>query len=314
MTLAEAYAECRTIAQREAKNFYYAFRALPQHKSDAMCAVYAFMRKADDLADDESLSLDERRVRMAEWTETWRAARATGETGDPVFLALNDAQKRFDIPDDLLEKLVQGTTIDLDPEPPGTEIVVCYTSPKTVEEVQAYVDMDALYDYCYLVASVVGLVCIKIFGYSDPKAEKLAEDTGIAFQLTNIARDVNEDLARNRCYLPLLMLRAFAQHPEHYLRVARGIEQATHTDREMIKMFCEDAMPFYRSAEKLLPMIDADSRAALWVLVKIYFELLNTIYKAEGDVFSVRRSVPDKRKAWILMQGMARAWWYKRRG
>jgi phytoene synthase len=313
MNVAEAYAECRATAQREAKNFYYAFRALPQHKSDAMCAVYAFMRKADDLADDESVPLEERRRRMSEWTENWRRARG-GETDDPVFLALNDTQKRFGISDELLEKLVEGTTLDLNPQPPGTQITVCYTSATTVENVQAYLDQEALYDYCYLVASVVGLVCIRIFGYSDPAAEKLAEDTGIAFQLTNILRDVNEDLSRNRCYLPLMMLRAFAQHPEHYLRVARGIEQATKTDREMIKMFAEDALAFYRSAEKLIPLIDADSRAALWVLVRIYFELLNTIYKADGDVFTVRRSVSDKRKAWILVQGMLRARWYQWRG
>lgn len=313
MTLAEAYAECRAIAQREAKNFYHAFRILPQHKSDAMCAVYAFMRKADDLADDETYSIEQRREMMAAWTETWRAARG-GETDDPVFMALNDTQRRFNIPDDLLEKLVQGTTIDLDPEPPGTESLVCYTSSTTVEQVQTYTDTETLYDYCYLVASVVGLVTIKIFGYSDPKAEKLAEDTGIAFQLTNIIRDVNEDLARNRCYLPAMMLRAFAQHPEHYLRIARGIEQATKTDREMIKMFAEDALVFYRSAEQLIPMIDADSRAALWVLVRIYFELLNTIYNNGGDVFSGRVSVPDKRKARILMLGVLRSWWYKWRG
>jgi len=284
MNVAEAYAECRATAQREAKNFYYAFRALPQHKSDAMCAVYAFMRKADDLADDESVPLEERRRRMSEWTENWRRARG-GETDDPVFLALNDTQKRFGISDELLEKLVEGTTLDLNPQPPGTQITVCYTSATTVENVQAYLDQEALYDYCYLVASVVGLVCIRIFGYSDPAAEKLAEDTGIAFQLTNILRDVNEDLARNRCYLPL-----------------------------MIKMFAEDALAFYRSAEKLIPLIDADSRAALWVLVRIYFELLNTIYKADGDVFTVRRSVSDKRKAWILVQGMLRARWYQWRG
>ncbi len=314
MTVAEAYLACNEIAQREAKNFYYAFRVLPEPKRDAMCAVYAFMRKADDLSDDESIPIEERRRLMAEWTERWRASR-TGETDNPVFLALKDTQQRYNISDELLEQLVKGTTLDLDPEPPpGTVETVVYTSSTTVETIRAYEDQDGLYDYCYLVASVVGLVIIKIFGYSNPKAEKLAEDTGIAFQLTNILRDFKEDLLRHRCYIPLMVQRAYALHPEHFLRVALGTTELTNTDRELVKMFAEDVMCFYRAAEELIPMIDADSRAAIWVLVRIYFELLNTIYKAEGDVFSVRQSVPDKKKARILAQGWVLNKWYRWRG
>ena len=204
--VAAAYAHCRAVAKREAKNFYWAFRVLPQHKSDAMCAVYAFMRKADDLSDDESLSLEERREAMAAWTAAWRASRTQGKATDPVFLALNDAQARFGIGDELLEQLVAGTTMDLQPQPEG---VVSLRETTTTErgtatrEYQAYESFDALYRYCYLVASVVGLVCIRIFGYSDPRAEMLAEHTGVAFQLTNILRDVREDAERGRIYLPL---------------------------------------------------------------------------------------------------------------
>jgi phytoene synthase len=117
VTISEAYAACREIAKREAKNFYYAFRVLPQHKSDAMCAIYAFMRRADDIADDESIPIHERRALMARWVEAWRASRSGAHTDDPVFLALNDAQRRFEIPDSLLEELVQGTTMDLQPQP-----------------------------------------------------------------------------------------------------------------------------------------------------------------------------------------------------
>ncbi len=309
MTIAEAYLECRSIAKREAKNFYYAFLALPRAKSDAMCAVYAFMRRADDLADDESLSIPERRDAMAAWTSEWRTSR-TQPTDDPVFLALNDTQKRYNIPDELLEQLVQGTTLDLDPEPPGTETVSVYTSRGT-ELVQTYSTEDDLYDYCYLVASVVGLVCIRIFGYSDPKAEKLAEDTGIAFQLTNILRDVKEDMLRFRCYIPMIVMRAHTNHPEHLIRVALGEAAADGRDTQMLMMFAEDAMCFYRSAQQLIPLIDADSRAGLWVLVRIYFELLNTIYKANGDVFSERRSVPASKKLAILGMGLAKAGWYR---
>ena len=189
--VAAAYAHCRAVARREAKNFYWAFRVLPQHKSDAMCAVYAFMRKADDLSDDESLTLEQRRAAMARWTAEWRASR--GQSGappvDPVFVALNDTQERFGIADELLEQLVAGTTMDLEPRPEGVSSVHAITvteAGRTTHEYQVYESFEALYRYCYLVASVVGLVCIRIFGYTDQRAEMLAERTGVAFQLTNI--------------------------------------------------------------------------------------------------------------------------------
>ncbi len=210
MTTAQAYAACRVIARREAKNFYYAFRVLPKHKSDAMCAVYAFMRKADDIADDESLSIPERRAAMSAWVEAWRSARSSGVSGNPVFLALNDTQKQFAIPDALLEELVQGTTMDLDPRPVATG------------EIQTFATFDELYRYCYLVASVVGLVCIRIFGYADVRAEKLAEETGIAFQLTNILRDVKEDAERGRVYLPLDLLHESGVSIERAVALANG--------------------------------------------------------------------------------------------
>ncbi len=180
-----AYAACRAIARKKAKNFYYAFVALPASKRDAICAVYAFMRQADDLSDDESLPIADRRVALDRWLGGWHRAMAEGSTSDPVFVALLDAQHRFAIPAQLLDQLVQGTATDLEPR------------------FAAYATFADLYRYCYLVASVVGLVCIRIFGYLDPRAEKLAEETGIAFQLTNILRDVQEDAQRGRLYLPL---------------------------------------------------------------------------------------------------------------
>ena len=187
--LEAAYTSCRAIAKREAKNFYYAFRVLPQHKSDAMCAIYAFMRKADDLSDDESMPIGARRAAMAAWTASWRASR-TSPIGDPIFLAVNDTQQRFQIPDELLEQLVAGTTLDLQPEQAGVGHVhidrIAVDGTPASHDFDVYDTFDGLYRYCYLVASVVGLVCIRIFGYTDPRAEELAERTGIAFQLTNI--------------------------------------------------------------------------------------------------------------------------------
>lgn len=294
MTIPEAYAACREIAKREAKNFYYSFRVLPQHKSDAMCAIYAFMRRADDISDDESVSIEQRRLVMSRWVADWRAARAGAPTEDAVFLAVNDSQRRFEIPDALLEELVQGTTMDLEPR------------AENAGEVQTFATFDDLYRYCYLVASVVGLVCIRVFGYTNPAAEKLAEETGVAFQLTNILRDVKEDAERGRVYLPLDMLREHGMTVERVEALAKGAALAP-TDRAMLSALGARAEQYYQSAEKLLPMIDVDSRAALWVLVAIYHRLLRRIGAANNDVFSSRISVPTAEKLSILGWGAAKS-------
>jgi phytoene synthase len=295
VTVAESYLECRTIARREAKNFYYSFRVLPQHKSDAMCAMYAFMRRADDIADDETMSVPERRIVMADWVATWRSVQAGGASNDAVFLAVRDTQSRFGISDELLDQLVQGTTMDLAAEPvPG--------------EVQTYATFDELYHYCYLVASVVGLVCIRIFGYRDVRAEKLAEETGIAFQLTNILRDVKEDAERGRVYLPLDLLTSFGTSVERIQQLSNGGKLHT-SERTLLAELGARAEKYYESADQLLPLIDRDSRAALWVLVTIYHDLLKRIAITEGDVFAQRISVPTGKKLAILAQGMGMAVW-----
>jgi len=291
----QAYAACRAIAKREAKNFYYAFIALPKHKSDAMCAVYAFMRKADDLADDETMFLGERREAMAAWLGAWRAARAGGATDDPVFIALNDTQERFAIPDELLEQLVQGTTMDLYPSGDASAI-------------QTHATFDDLYKYCYLVASVVGLVCIRIFGYKDARAEKLAEETGVAFQLTNILRDVKEDVERGRIYIPREMMVRFNVSMERVQALAGGA-RIERNERAMLCALSSQAWVYYAAAEKLAPMIDKDSRAAFEVLVKIYSGLLKRIDARTGDVFSKRASVPTAVKLRILAMGLVQSFW-----
>jgi 15-cis-phytoene synthase len=289
VTIAEAYAVCRTIAQREAKNFYYSFRVLPEHKRNAMCAVYAFMRRADDISDDETLPVVERREVMARWLGAWRSARQCGVSDDPVFLALNDTQKRFAIPDALLEDLVRGTTMDLEPRAQENEL-------------QTFTTFEELYRYCYLVASVVGLVCIRIFGYTDSRAEKFAEETGIAFQLTNILRDVKEDVERGRIYLPLDMLHEFGVSVDRVKMLAAGAAMEAN-ERTMLRALGSRAEEYYASAGRLLPLIDADSRAALWVLVRIYYRLLLKISKADSDVFTQRISVSTPAKLTILAQG-----------
>ena len=305
MTVAEAYAICRTIAKREAKNFYYAFRVLPKRKSDAMCAVYAFMRRADDISDDETKSVEQRREEMAAWVASWRAVRGGAATADAVFVALSDTQRRFSIPDELLEQLVEGTAMDLKESPAGVSTVTVAAGERRMK-LQAYETFADLYRYCYLVASVVGLVCIRIFGYSDKAAELLAERTGVAFQLTNILRDVKEDAERGRIYLPQDMLREFDVSNEDVLELARGRELKAN-ERALMGGLSVQAWEYYEAARQLIPLLDADSRAAMWVLVEIYSGLLKKIDQREGDVFSERVSVPARQKVFALVRGAAMA-------
>lgn len=294
-----AYAECRAIARREAKNFYYSFVALPTARRNAICAIYAFMRKADDLSDDESVSIAQRRLKLDEWIAAWRAASAGGETDDPVFLAVRDATSRFGIPLTLLDELIAGVTMDLDAALTGRP--------------DSYATFEDLYRYCYLVASVVGLVCIRIFGYSDPRAEKLAEETGIAFQLTNILRDVQEDAERNRVYLPLADLAAHGISLEGLLNRKTGTPP-TAAERALLEEIAGRAERYFESATALMPLIDKESRPALGVLVRIYHDLLKRIEDADCDVFTKRQSVPTLRKLAILLAGLAQMGWTRLTG
>ena len=316
MTLDRAYSHCRAIAKKEAKNFYYAFVALPSARRNAICAIYAFMRKADDLADDESIPRDERRINIATWVTAWKGAATGLATDDPVFIAVRDAVARFSIPLSLLDELVAGVTMDLEPsEGTGsstTETGCPILSAPFAErvgnhesEVYTYPTFAHLYRYCYLVASVVGLVCIRIFGYTEKRAEKLAEETGIAFQLTNILRDVVEDASRNRVYLPLEDLAAHGVTLESLLHRAPGTSP-TPNERALLKSIADRAEEYYKSAEKLVPLIEPQSRPALRVLVSIYHQLLKRIVAADYDVFTHRASVPTVQKVTIMLGGLAR--------
>lgn len=287
--LSAAYRTCTQIARREAKNFYYAFLALPKPKRDAICAVYAFMRHADDLSDDESRSREQRRADLDAWLDSWHSAAAGQPTSDPVFLALSDARRRFNIPLELLDQLVQGTAMDLERPVAGAY--------------DTYATFNDLRRYCYYVASVVGLVCIRIFGYSDPRAESLAEETGLAFQLTNILRDVREDAARGRIYLPLDEMQMHGVRMED-LTALRSGAQMTAGQRALLGSIAQRAEHFYRSGRQLLPLIAADARPALWVLVTIYHDLLRRIEQRDFDVFSERVTVPVSARVAILMRGL----------
>src|SRR5205814_49215 len=199
-----AYSVCRGIARSQAKNFYYGFLVLPKRKRQALCAVYAFMRRCDDIADDPSIASPERRQTLDLWVNAFHNAQAGYPTDDPILLALTDAQRRFHIPLGLLDALAFGTSMDVEAsaeQPVALGLQIRYRTFQDLER------------YCYHVASVVGLVCIRIFGYTDPAAEPLAERCGLAFQLTNIIRDVKEDAALGRIYLPEEDLTQFGISP-----------------------------------------------------------------------------------------------------
>jgi len=257
------------------------------------------MRRADDISDDESKPVETRRAEMKAWLEAWRSSRSSAYSAasvDPVFLALSDTQRRFNVPDSLLEELVAGTTMDLEPR------------TSDLGPVHTYATFDDLYRYCYLVASVVGLVCIRIFGYSDPRAEKLAEETGVAFQLTNILRDVKEDVERGRAYLPLDLLDEFGETLDELRSLVAG-RAMTERERAMLATLAIRAEKYYLAAGRLTPLLDRDSRAAMWVLITIYHRLLARIAERRMEVFGERVALSTAEKLGVLLRGATMAAW-----
>jgi 15-cis-phytoene synthase len=202
---------------------------------------------------------------------------------------------------------VRGTTMDLEESLPGVVTMARPAAgPGEPRTLQIYDRFEDLYRYCYLVASVVGLVCIRIFGYRDARAEMLAEKTGLAFQLTNILRDVKEDVERGRIYLPLEDLERTTVDVEQLIQTAEG-RLEPKTVKELLALEGTRASEFYRAADELIPLLDRDSQAAMWVLVTIYRGLLERIEAKGFDVFTKRASVPTSRKLWILAQGLGKA-------
>jgi 15-cis-phytoene synthase len=296
--LAMAYSVCCGIARKTAKNFYYAFLVLPRAKRQSLCAVYSFMRHCDDLSDDPSLQPRERRARLEAWLDRFHLAQAGAPTDDPVLLALTDTQRRYQIPMEFLDQLAFGTLMDV-PESdeydrqgaqePAADLTVQYRSFKD------------LYLYCYHVASVVGLVCIKIFGYKDSEAERLAERCGIAFQLTNIIRDVKEDASLGRVYIPLEDLQKHELSPTDLLKAPDP-----NRLRPLLAMEAERARDFYKSGHELIPHVSEDSQPALWVLVTIYERLLEKIARKQFDVYGSRIRLTTFEKMKVLGKGFVK--------
>lgn len=354
MQLAAAYAVCRSVSRATAKNFYYAFLALPREKRDAICAVYAFMRHADDISDDPGIGSAEKRDRLAKWLESLHRVIDGEPTDEAVLLALADTQRRYQIPVVLLEKLVAGTAMDLAEEEPvpafpvsgfsspvanspilsglqrfnsdgdtisaaETRPVLNNRAPETGNGQQEkgppesltarYETFADLYQYCYHVASVVGLVCIRIFGYEDPAAEPLAEKCGVAFQLTNIIRDVKEDAAMGRVYLPQEDLAQFECAASDL--VGKHSHTMAARFRPLLEFEGQRARELYQSGDALLPLIDEDGRPALWVLVTIYRQLLEKIAARNYDVFGGKVRLTTLEKLRVLTKGIWLRLWVR---
>lgn len=290
--LNHAYAVCRGISRRAAKNFYYGFIVLPSEKRNALSAVYAFMRHADDITDEPGIDPQQKRQKLSEWMEAAKAVFAGKATDDPVLMALGDAQKNFKIPPELFEKLVYGTSLDLDIPAASAEApaILCNT-------------FEDLKQYCYYVASVVGLVCIRIFGYEDSKAEFLAEDCGLAFQLTNIIRDIKEDAGMGRIYIPEEDLARTNLSAANFSSASLQDPAQVQQLRPALEYEAERARKYYESAKWLMELIEEDSRAALWVLVEIYSRLLKKITERNYDVLTERVRLTFWEKMKVLSRG-----------
>jgi squalene synthase HpnC/squalene synthase HpnD len=268
--LARSYDECYRVARESHSNFYYAFFLLPKSRRDGLAALYAFMRLIDDVADQSNDASAKQRA-LAKWRAALdEAVMANGRSnisalpGDSEVLpALVDTMRRYNMPARYLHDLISGAEMDL--------------------TVKSYSTFDRLREYCYRVAGTVGLTCTHVFGFRDARALDLAEKLGLAFQLTNIIRDVHDDYAMGRVYLPDEDLAQYNVKPEDFAR-----SEATLGVRELLRFEAERAWRCYEEGAALLNLIEPESRSALWLLVHTYSALLARIEELDFAVFAER--------------------------
>ncbi len=269
----EGYRACEALTRSQAANFYYGIRLLPAAKRRAMCAVYAFARRIDDIGDGEAPP----EVKLSELAAA-RANLAEVE-GDSMRLALADAERRFGLPHDALEDLIAGVEMDV--------------------RGISYETFDELVVYCRRVAGTIGRLCLAIFGSSDPSAaEPLADDLGIAMQLTNILRDVREDLDRGRVYLPAEDRRRFDSED---LRAAPPGHVAALISFEVTR-----AREWFDRGLGLLELIDGRSAACVAAMTGIYRRILERIAAQPASVLHQRVSLPPWEKTWVAVRSLAR--------
>ena len=267
--LEESYSVSRSITKERAKNFYYGIQLLPKQRRDSLCAAYAFFRISDDLSDDDSIQ--NKQERLDRWTELV-IPNEEYQHEHPILPAFYDTIQRYQIPQEYFRELLVGTTSDL--------------------SVSRYETFDELYLYCYRVASTVGLVCLHVFGFDgSQKALEQAEAQGIAFQLTNILRDVAEDGERGRIYLPLEDLRRFDISEQDFLAGAPG-----PNIENFLSFQIERAKAYYQRSESLPEHVEAESRASLRAMSGIYGSLLGKIESMGDQVFKERAKLSKLEK------------------
>jgi phytoene synthase len=279
--LAQSYGACETIARRAASSFFPAFRVLPAPQRRAMYALYAFLRIADDISDEPAADAD-KGLRLAQWRQGLELALAGQYTHD-IYPALADTIRHYAIPRQYFFEALDGVEMDL--------------APRT------YVTFADLQEYCYRVASVVGLACIHIWGFSGARATEYAVSAGIAFQLTNILRDLGEDARRERVYLPREDLERFGYAPE---RLQRG--ERDECFRALMRFEVERARSFYDAAQPLAPLLRPPGRAVFLVMAGTYRGLLDVIERRNYDVFSGRVRVGRWRKLLVALSAVPARW------
>jgi phytoene synthase len=259
------------VARSRARNFYYSFLLLSSEQRRAMCAVYAFMRYCDDLSDEPGAS----RAAIDRWRADMEEALAGRFGPHPVWPAFHDTVNRFHIEPDYFRQMIEGVASDLEP--------------------RRFETFEQLYGYCYQVASVVGLTTIHIFGFRSPEALPLAEKCGVAFQLTNILRDIREDVERGRIYLPAEDLRRFGVAAEDLRAGNRNAAFLALMGFEAAR-----ARAYYNESRPLLELAQPRSRPSLGALIAIYSRLLERIERSGFDVFSRRVRLTALEKSWIV--------------
>jgi 15-cis-phytoene synthase len=271
-----SFTYCRQIARSRAKNFYYSFLLLTPQQRRAMCAIYAFMRYCDDLSDEPGANV----AAMERWRAEMEDALDGRFSEHPVWPAFHYTVRRFGLPRQYFRDMIDGVASDL--------------VPRRVET------FEELYRYCYQVASVVGLTIVHIFGFDTPSVLPLAEKCGVAFQLTNILRDIREDAERDRIYLPAEDLRSFGV-TEDDLRAGNRSEAVL----KLLRFEAERARRYYAESRPLLDLVHPRSRPSLLALITIYSRLLERIEETNYDVFSHRVRLPAIEKSWIMLRCLA---------
>lgn len=273
--------QSRAITRKSASNLALAFVLLPRDRRDAMSALYAFCRQVDDAGDDLSVPIEERRRLLAAWRQDVRLACEGGQPHLPVNIELQPVIRQYRLPFTLFDELIRGVEMDLD--------------------IKRYETMAALEQYCYRVASVVGLLSIEIFGYRNPACKEYAICLGKALQLTNILRDVGHDAALGRIYLPLEDLRKFHVREEDILR---GVYSEDYCS--LANKIAQHARHFYQRARELLPPEDRRAMAAAELMGSVYWRLLLKLERERFNVFAAR---PTRLSKGCKMMLVARHWW-----